>query len=92
MAARNSQQDSDGITWQTAAIPLGTTGLDLRTPIEADALAELLNARFQDARTVCQRDGHDSLTIYDGSDLALFGDTFYVTGDWVFGHGATVGG
>lgn len=90
MGQRSSQQEADAVVWQQAALPLGTTGLDLRTPIDPDALAELLNARFQDARTVMQRDGHTAVQIYDGSDVALAGPGIHPTGAWVFGHGAVI--
>lgn len=90
MGQRSSQQDSDGITWQTVAIALGTAGLDLRTPIDLSALNELLNAHFIDGRTVSQRNGHDALDIHDGSNIALAGPGLHPTGDWVFGHGAVV--
>lgn len=90
MGQRSSQQDSDGITWQTTSLPLGTKGLDLRTPIDPAAMTELLNARFQDERTALQRDGHDELVVYDGGDIAPLGNAFTVTGVWMLGHGAVV--
>jgi hypothetical protein len=90
MPSRGSHSDTDQITWQSAALPLGTYGLDLRTPIEPTALADLLNARFQDDRTVLQRDGHDASEVRDASDIAPLGTTFHVTSDWVFGHGVVV--
>lgn len=87
---RNSQQDADGIVWQTVSLPLGAHGLDLRTPVDANALSELLNARFQDERTAIQRDGHDSQSIYDGGNVAALGPAINVPGVWVLGHGIVV--
>lgn len=89
-SGRSSVVDADGVAWQTASLPLGTRGLDLRVPIEPDAMTETLNARFDDERTVLQRDGHDAELIHDGSDIANLGPTSHVLGTWVFGHGALV--
>lgn len=90
MGDRSSQQDQDAIAWHTAGIRLGTAGLDLREPADPGALTRLLNARFLDERSIGQRDGHTGQTVRDNSDLAPLGGGYSVSGNWVFGHGATI--
>ncbi len=94
MAQRSSQVESDEVVWQTASIPLGRAGLDLRASGEA-SLTRLDNARFSDERTVERRNGHVGQVIRDASDYyqADDGDDQSVpmggTG-WVYGHGQVI--
>lgn len=90
MASRSSEQDNDGVVWQTVGMRLGTQGIDLRTPADPTALTELLNARFIDDRNIRQRDGHDGTTIQDRSDFAPLGPNYAVDDGWVYGHGMRV--
>ena len=90
MSARSSQAEADAITWQTTGVRLGTQGLDLREPSDPGALIELLNARFQDDRTVRPREGHHGTLVYDGADFAPLGNTYQVSDNWVYGHGMQV--
>lgn len=86
---RSSQQDQDGIIWTTAPLPLGTTGLDLRTPTSPGSLTKLLNARFRDETTVERRLGFSGLRVQDSDDFALGVNT--PTG-WLYGHGQLLDG
>jgi hypothetical protein len=87
---RSNQRDADEVTYQTIGVPLGLSGLDLREPVEPGSLTRLLNARFSDEKSIRQRNGHEGVLIRDDSGLAPLGSSYGVSGDWVFGHGATV--
>lgn len=84
---KSSNQDTDGTVWQTASVPIGNVGLDLRRPDGAGALTELLNARFLDERTVCRRDGHTGRLVQDYSFPT---QDKRITTDWVYGHGTVI--
>lgn len=79
-------RDQDNITWKTAGVRLGTSGLDLREPSDPGALTKLVNARFADDRTVEERDGYLGTLVQDSATFAPVGITAEV-GDWVYGHG-----
>lgn len=85
---RHSQQDQDGVVWQTAGIPLGAAGLDLRNPNAPGALTKLLNARFRDEANLERRNGYASVALQDDSD---FSSTPFSTATapvgWCYGHG-----
>ncbi len=85
MGQRNSQQDSDGLVWQTAGIPLGAVGLDLRIPVTPGSLTRLNNARFLDEKTVQRRDGHIGTQVLDASAFPAVGSCTPV--GWIYGHG-----
>lgn len=87
MASRNSQNDIDGITWQTMQLHLGTRGLDLRRQNNPETLSECLNARFKDERTLMRREGHVGQHI---QDRGAFATDFVNTKEWVYGHGVVV--
>lgn len=96
MAQRNSQQDQDGVTWETAAIKLGQAGLDLRqSSNNPTTLVKLINARFADEANVRRRGGHISQSIRDSSDYPSYssGGNFVGGpiggGTWIYGHGQT---
>ncbi len=84
--AKNSNSDTDGVTWGTASLPLGTTGLDLRTPGEPGTLTKLRNARFLDQKTLSRREGHRGQIVQSGGDFV----TGQRSGQWVYGHGERV--
>lgn len=84
---RSSQQDQDGVIWQPAAIPLGTGGLDLRTPAAPGSLTKLLNARFRDENTLDRRNGYLSIVAQDAGDFS----TTNVPQGWLYGHGQELG-
>lgn len=90
---RSSQQEQDGITWQTTGLRLGARGLDLRRPSEQGTLVNNLNARFRDERTLERRNGHTGVALRDGypypsyDDNDLFVPTGMQRGGWVYGHG-----
>ncbi len=83
---RSSNQDTDGIVWSTVGLRLGSDGMDLRRPTEPAALADLVNARFLDERTIQRRNGHTGQELRDGSTFPPVG----IPGDWVYGHGQLV--
>lgn len=83
MARKASTQDSEGIIWETAALPLGLAGLDLRRPDAPGVLSELLNARFLDSTTAVRREGHIGRAI---QSYSMFTMDKKVLG-WVYGHG-----
>ncbi len=83
MAQRNSNQDTDGVTWSTTALRLGSEGMDLRKPTEPASLADLINARFLDERTIERRDGHAGQDLQDG--VVFTGNV--APAEWVYGHG-----
>ncbi len=87
---RSGNQDTDGIVWSTVGLRLGTDGMDLRRPTEPPALADLVNARFLDERTIQRRGGHTGQELRDGSAFPATGDV--TPGDWVYGHGQLVTG
>lgn len=82
---KNSNSDTDGVTWGTAALPLGTAGLDLRTPSEPGTLTKLLNSRFLDSKTLARRTGHIGQAIQTQGDFVT---NKRLAGNWVYGHGA----
>jgi hypothetical protein len=91
---RQSQQEVDGVVWQTAGLRLGELGLDLRQPSDPTALADLLNARFIDEKNVRRRDGYRGVTIRDNGGYPLFYDATNTPigspiglGGWLYGHG-----
>lgn len=86
---RNSQQDQDGVVWVPAAIPLGSAGLDLRTPTAPGSLTKLINARFRDERTLDRRNGYTGTLLQDGSDFAAGTNS---PEGWLYGHGQTLEG
>lgn len=90
MGQRGNQQDIDGQAWHSIGVRLGQFGLDTREPSEPGALARLINARFEDDRTIVQRHGHTGRRVKDAANFPPLGPTARVTGDWVYGHGATV--
>lgn len=90
MAQRSNQRDTDDVALATVGVPLGESGLDLRDPADPSALSKFLNGRFLDERSITQRNGHTGLRLRDGANLAPLGEGYSVSGDWVYGHGATV--
>lgn len=84
---RPSQQDADGIVFQTVALPVGGRGIDLRRADDPGTLTELLNARFLDEGTVTRRDGHTSRLVQARRG---FEHESRPTDEWVYGHGAIV--
>ena len=89
---QNSNQDSDGLTWGTTALRLGSDGMDLRLPVEPSVLADLVNARFLDERTIERRDGHYGQALMDGSAFPAPGSGALDPSAWVYGHGQTLSG
>ncbi len=87
MGQRTSLSDSDGTTWVSVGLPLGGAGLDLRRAADPGTLTELLNARFEDLRTVTRRDGHTGRLLQDRSSFTL---NKTVTDEWVYGHGTLI--
>jgi len=95
---RNSLQDQDGVTWQPAALPLGSGGLDLRNPTTPGALTKLLNARFRDEQTLDRRNGYRGVVLQDGGEFApgvnevpAYDDDTDLAG-WDYGHGQQIVG
>lgn len=88
---RSSNQDADGTTWATAGLRLGQEGADYRRPTEPPSLADLVNARFLDERTVRRRDGHLGEELRDG-DVFPPGPLAPTDANWVYGHGHNVTG
>jgi hypothetical protein len=86
---RQSQQDTQGTIWSTAAIRLGG-GMDLRRPSEVNVLSDLINARFLDERTAMRRDGHIGAEVFDGDSFP--GLSNIGSGTWTYGHGNLVTG
>lgn len=82
---RSSQAEHDYVVLSTAAVQLGTRGLDLREPADPGALTKLLNARFRDDKTVERRLGHRGVLVQDGGLFPPTGDI--ATDGWVYGHG-----
>jgi hypothetical protein len=87
---KNAQQDTDGVVWNSTGLRLGEFGMDLRRPAEPPALADLVNARFLDERTVTRRGGHGGAEIRDGSAFPT-GALGAVPRLWMYGHGQVVG-
>ena len=90
MSQRNSHQEQDGTIWATASLRLGSNGVDLRRPSDPPALADLINARFLDERTLRRRDGYLGTSLVDGDTFPPLGDIG--AGAWVYGHGNQVEG
>lgn len=90
MTARGSNQEPEGTTWDTASLRLGLEGMDLRKPTDPPSLADLINARFLDERTIRRRDGHLGTQLQDQSSFPALGSIG--VGDWVYGHGNRVTG
>lgn len=87
---RPSNQDADGTVWATGALRLGEAGMDLRRPSEPPALADLLNARFLDERTLQRRNGYAGGALTDRSAWPAGGNL--TPGAWTYGHGTRVTG
>lgn len=91
MPPRNSNQDTDGTVWATAGVRLGEYGMDLRRPSEPPALADLLNARFINERTLNRRNGFDGQELRDGESFPVTTSGLDpLSGGWVYGHGQWV--
>lgn len=65
--------------------------MDLRKPTEPPSLADLVNARFLDERTVIRRDGAVGAELRDG-DVFPPGPLAPSSDNWVYGHGHNVTG
>lgn len=91
MGTRNSYEEQSAVTWMTAAVKLGTTGLDLRNPA-SPGLRKLRNARFPDQTSMERRAGHIGAAVRDGSAYPDFGGDDVTTVEWVYGHGMTLDG
>lgn len=89
MSSVNSKQDTDGTTWATAGLRLGSSGMDLRRPSEPPTLADLVNARFLDERTVIRRTANLGIELRDGADFPT--GTLNGSGQWIYGHGCSLG-
>lgn len=90
MAGRRSDQDKPAaIDWQTVPIPLGSAGLDLRTPTSPQSLTKLLNARFRDERSIERRQGYIGIELQDADAFALGANT---PEGWFYGHGQLLTG
>jgi hypothetical protein len=83
---RSSQEDHDGLIWDTASLRVGAGGLDLRRPGDPASLTELLNARFLDEATACRRDGHVGLAVRSAESYSCGSHS----DNWVYGHGNIV--
>src|ERR1700685_2872403 len=88
MAQGNSNQDNDGIAWGATALRLGSDGMDLRRPAEPTALADLINARFLDERTIQRRNGYDGQALQSGDKFPAGPNV--TPGTWMYGHGQLV--
>lgn len=86
--ARGSQTELDQLGIEVVPLPLGEHGLDLRRPSDPGTLTELVNAQFQDARTIHRRDGHIGALIQDSSAFAT--SDFTNTRVWSYGHGTVI--
>ena len=87
MGSKNSRGEPDSITWVPVPLTLGQIGLDLRRPGDPGVLTELLNAKFQDEKTIARREGHIGRLIQGYTEFRTAKRT---TNRWVYGHGTVI--
>ena len=87
MGSKSSRGEADSITWTPVPLELGRIGLDLRRPGDPGVLTELLNAVFQDEKTVARRDGHTGKLTQGYTE---FINDVRTTNEWMYGHGTIV--
>ena len=81
---QGSQRERDEVVWNTVAIKIGTSGMDLRQPAAPDTLADLINARFVSELHVGRRSGHRSVQIIDDDTYpALMSLATYLFVPWL---------